>query len=230
MFIVLKKKTLILAAVILAAVVLACGALGVTLSAQKTSALMKKKVVIDAGHGGSDRGVIGKNGTEEAVKNLEIAFRLKSVLEDGGFSVVMTRTSDAGADAAGGFKQEDFRRRKETIEKADPDMVVSIHCNKFPQSDRRGAQVFYNGLSKEGKIFADAVQHSLNGLNARYVAKTFSALKGEYYMLNCTENPSVIVECGFLSNPDDEQLLSDEKYLDELVFSIYGGIVAYLEV
>ena len=229
MFIVLKKKTVIWVAALLAAIIAIGVALGVRFSAEKTAAFGQKTVVIDAGHGGMDRGVIGKNGTEEAEKNLEIAEKLREVLSDAGFFVVMTRTTDGGADETANFKQEDFRKRKATIEKANPDMVLSIHCNKFPSSDRRGAQVFYNGVSKEGKVLADVMQHSLNGLNAEQLGKTFSALKGEYYMLNCSDAPSIIVECGFLSNPEDEALLSDKVYLEKLVFSLYGGIVAYLD-
>lgn len=230
MIVVLKKKTLFLTAIVLVVLLIAGVSAGVCVKAVKAANAMKKTVVIDAGHGGSDRGVVGKGGTEEADKNLEIANKLKDLLSDAGFLVVMTRTKDEGADTpTGGFKQEDFRNRKETIEKANPDFVVSIHCNKFPQSDRRGAQVFYNKMSKEGKVFASCLQKSLNGLNAKHVGKTFTELAGEYYMLNCTQAPSAIVECGFLSNEEDEKLLNDDKYLEDLTYSIYGGIVEYLK-
>ena len=225
MIVVLKKKTLFLIAVILIAVLIGGVTCGVCVKAAKAANIGKKVVVIDAGHGGSDRGVIGKNGTEEAAKNLEIAKLLRSLLSDAGFVVVMTRSTNEGADKpTGGFKQEDFSNRKKIIEDANPDFVVSIHCNKFPQSDRRGVQVFYNKLSDEGKQFATALQTSLNGLNAKHVGRTFTALPGEYFMLNCTFAPSAIVECGFLSNEEDERLLNDDDYLEDLTYSIYAAI------
>ena len=230
MILVFKKKTLFWIAVVLVVLLLGGVGAGIGVKAAQANALLRKTVVIDAGHGGSDRGVVGQNGTEEAVKNLEIAKKLQLLLQDAGFNVVMTRTTDEGADKpTGGFKQEDFRNRKATIEKADPDLVVSIHCNKFPQRDRRGVQVFYNRLSKEGKAFACCLQTSLNGLNATHVGKTFTELGGESYMLNCTLAPSAIVECGFLSNAEDEKLLCDDDYLTDLTYSIYAGIVAYIE-
>lgn len=230
MIVVFKKKTLFLIAVILCVLLIVGVTCGVCVKSAKAANLAKKTIVIDAGHGGSDRGVVGKNGTEEAVKNLEIAMRLQELLRDAGFLTVMTRTTDAGADRpAGGFKQEDFAARKKTIEDAAPDMVVSIHCNKFPQTNRRGVQVFYNKLSKEGKLFASLLQKSVNGLNAQHVGKTFTELAGDYFMLNCTFAPSAIVECGFLSNEEDERLLNDETYLEDLTYAIYAGVVAYLE-
>lgn len=229
MFIVLKKKTIIIALIIIAAVAVCAIAGGICVAESKTASVGQKVIVIDAGHGGSDRGVVGKNGTEEADKNLEISFMLKDLLEDAGFFVIMTRTTDDGADEAGSFKQEDFTRRKNIIEKSEPDMVLSIHCNKFPSSDRRGAQVFFNDLSEEGRILADILQGCINSLNAANVGRVFDALPGEYFMLNCTHAPSVIVECGFLSNPQDEELLCNKDYLDKFVYSIYDGVVAYFE-
>lgn len=229
MIIVLKKKTVIIALITLLAVIGCAIAGGVCSAKSRTAAAGQKIIVIDAGHGGSDKGVIGKNGTVEAEKNLEISFMLKDLLEDAGFFVVMTRTTDEGADEAANFKKEDFDRRKKTVEKASPDMLISVHCNKFPSSERRGAQVFYNPVSDEGRNLARVLQESLNSLNSAYVGRLFDALGGEYFMLNCTPAPSVIVECGFLSNPDDEKLLCDEDYLDRFVYAIYDGIVSYLE-
>ncbi|MBR1625487.1 MAG: N-acetylmuramoyl-L-alanine amidase [Clostridia bacterium] len=230
MIVVLKKKTVFCVVGVLLVLAIAGAVLGATLSAEKTAAFGQKVIVLDAGHGGLDRGVIGKNGTVEAEKNLEVAKALEKVLSDAGFFVVMTRTNDKGADEpAASFKQEDFKKRKATIEKYDPDLVLSVHCNKFPSSDRRGAQVFYNKMSAEGKIFAGVIQNALNGLNAEFVGKTFTALDGEYYMLNCTDSPSAIVECGFLSNPDDEALLNDDAYLSRFVSTVALAVIDYLE-
>ena len=229
MFIVVKKKTIILIAATVVFLIAAAIICAVAFSADKTASVGQKVIVIDAGHGGSDNGVVSKNGTKESVVNLKIAEKLKAQLEEGGFFVVMTRTTDKGADEVGSFKQEDFRKRKAIVEKACPDMLVSVHCNKFPSSDRRGAQVFYNKLSDEGKNLADVLQKSVNGLNSIYTGRTFDALSGDYFMLNLTRSPSVIVECGFLSNEEDEALLCSEDYIDKLVYTLYDGVVAYFE-
>ncbi len=229
MFIVVKKKTIILIAATVVFLIAAAIICAVAFSADKTASVGQKVIVIDAGHGGSDKGVVSKNGTKESEVNLKIAEMLKKQLEEGGFFVVMTRTTDQGADETGSFKQEDFRKRKATVEKACPDMLLSVHCNKFPSSDRRGAQVFYNKFSIEGKTLADILQKSINGLNSVYTGRTYDALSGDYYMLNLTRSPSVIVECGFLSNAEDEALLRSDDYLNKLVYTIYDGVVAYFE-
>lgn len=234
MIIVLKKKRLFtLVAVILALSIAVAGCFAIK-KVHKAMAIGKKTIVIDAGHGGIDKGVIGANGTEEASKNLEISKKLRDLLEDAGFIVVMTREKESGAVdfgeySTGEFKRKDFEKRKKIIEKSNADLLVSVHCNKYPSSSRRGIQVFYNKLSKEGKVFASVMQESLNALNLENAGKPYSALVGDYFMLNCSEMPSIIVECGFLSNAEDEKLLCDEKYIDKLVFSMFSGIVGYFE-
>jgi N-acetylmuramoyl-L-alanine amidase len=231
MIIVLKKKKIFIAvAVVLIAAIIASCAM-VFVNVEKANALTKKTIVLDAGHGGVDKGVVGKNGTVEAEKNLEIAKKLYTLLTEAGYNVVMTRENDDGLydSVEKDFKKQDFKKRKEIIEKAEPDMVLSIHCNKFPSSNRRGAQTFFNKFSDNGKILANLVQESLNGLNSANVGKTYSALSGDYFMLNCTSAPSAIVECGFLSNADDEQLLNDDKYVSDLVYAIYDAVTVYFE-
>ncbi len=232
MFIVIKRKTLIIA-FCLVLVILAATGTGIALSQKQTFAVQSKKtVVIDAGHGGADRGVIGKNGLVESTLNLTVSKLLETKLLASDFSVVMTRTTEDGlyGDSLENFKSRDFAERKRIITELGPDMVVSIHANKFPQNaSRRGIQVFYNKSSQEGKALALSLQNSLNTLNEKYVGKTFSPLAGEYFMLNCTKKPSVIVECGFLSNVEDEKLLSDPAYREELTDYILLGITNYIK-
>ena len=230
MFIVVKKKNLIIVLVALT-LVLALAGTGIALSATGAIALHKKyTVVIDAGHGGADGGVTGKNGTREADLNLEIARLLEKKLSDGDFKTVMTRKDEKGlyGNSLDKFKARDFAERKRIIREANPDVVISVHANKFPQSpSRRGIQVFYNPASEEGKKLAHDLQDRLNVLNQKYVGKTFAPLKGEYFMLNCTEKPSVIVECGFLSNEEDEKLLQTPDYREELTDAIVLGLTDY---
>ena len=230
MFIVVKKKNIILVftAILL---VLALTGTGIALSQTKVFAEQKKyTVVIDAGHGGADGGVTGKNGLVEAELNLMIAKTLEEKLSRLDFRVVMTRKDEKGlyGDSLDNFKARDFAARKKIITEADPDALISIHANKFPQSEaRRGIQVFYNPASEEGKELAVCLQDSLNLLNEKYVGKTFSPLKGEYFMLNCTKKPSVIVECGFLSSAEDEKLLATSEYREEIADAITIGLTDY---
>ena len=232
MFIVIKKKTLIVTflAILL---VLAVTGTGVFLSQTKVFAQPKNHVVVlDAGHGGAGKGGVGKNGLVEAELNLETAKLLEKKMSDSGFEVVMTRKTADGlyGEELDNFKSRDFAERKRIITEANPDMVISIHANKFPQSSaRRGIQVFYNKSSEEGKVLAESLQKSLNVLNEKYVGKTFSPLAGEYFMLNCTKKPSVIVECGFLSNEEDEKLLSTPDYREELTDAILLGVMDFID-
>lgn len=227
MFLVVDKRKLLIS---LGVILLVC-LLGVT--AVSLYCVVPKKdyvIVIDAGHGGGDGGVKGTvTGVSEAEINLLVAFSLKNKLEKRGARVVMTREKNSVLDNGIGTKTDDFEKRKKIISQTEPDVVISIHQNKFPDSARRGAQVFFNGASEEGRSLATAVQTSLNVLNEQNVGRKFSSLKGDYYILNCSFYPSCIVECGFLSNADDEKLLTSVEYREELADKISVGIFAYLD-
>ncbi len=189
----------------------------------------KIKVVLDAGHGGIDGGVSGVNtGIKESVINLSIVKKLERYLVDAGFNVVLTRSTDAGlyGIATKSLKKKDMQKRKEIIEKEEPSLVVSVHLNKYSLSSRKGAQVFYNEKSENGKILAESIQKAFNELPDS--VRDFSALKGDYYILNCTNYPSVIAECGFLSNPEEEAKLVTEEYQDVVAYTLFKGIVSYL--
>lgn len=188
-------------------------------------------VVLDAGHGGRDVGVVGVNSNvSEAEINLLITQTLKSKLEALNVKVVLTRKNANGLydENATNFKRSDMEKRKKIILDTAPNLVVSIHCNRFPSSERRGAQVFFNNFSDEGKKLASLVQKNLNTINIDKINRGFSPLKGDYYILNCSKYPSCIVECGFLSNPDDDMLLNDENYRNMLADAILSGIMSYL--
>ena len=187
------------------------------------------KIVLDAGHGGIDGGVSGVNtGVAESEINLSVVKKLETYLVSAGINVVLTRSSDAGlyGVASSTLKRRDMLKRKEIIEKAAPTMVVSVHMNCYPNSIRRGGQVFYKQESGQSAVLADSIQKSLNGLYKD--VKDYSPLTGDYYILNCTEYPSVIAECGFLSNPTDEALLVTEEFQSELAYSLFTGIIDYL--
>lgn len=230
--IVMKKRTIFMViAAIFAILLIAIVILGVN----ETKAMVpldQKKVVIDVGHGGRDDGVVGSLGTKESELNLIIATKLKNRLEKAGIYVVLTREDNNGLydNDATNKKKSDMEKRKEIIQNVNPDMLISIHANRFPADKSvRGAQVFYDEFNKEGNILSGKIQENLNILNKENTGKCCNNLSGDYFVLKCTTNPAVLIECGFLSNEEDEKLLISEKYQDELTFSIYSGIVAYLE-
>ncbi len=228
---VFRKKTLVAVVLSLAFIGLCVGG-GIGLAAATTaSPSVKPIVVIDAGHGGIDNGVVGSSGLKESDFNLKMSLDLAEFLQNAGFCVVMTRTDENGlyGDGDGNFKKADMAARKKIIVENAPDIVISIHANKYPNdAKRRGAQVFYDAMSEGGKALATGIQAGLNGLNSDYVGRSFAALAGDYFMLKCTKNPSVIVECGFLSNAEDEKLLQDNDYRQKLAFAIYSGVVGFL--
>ena len=187
------------------------------------------KVVIDAGHGGVDGGAVGTiTKVEEKELNLKVAKRLEYYFKNAGFNVVLTRTTDDGlyGSAKKNLKRADMLKRKEIIEESDPAIVISIHMNKYSGAERRGAQVFYKKGDEESKAFAFKVQDSFNGMDT--AVKKYEPLTGDYYILNVSTCPSIIAECGFLSNPEDERLLCSEDYRNNIAYAIFKGAVNYL--
>lgn len=189
----------------------------------------KQLIVIDPGHGGFDPGKVGVNDVLEKDINLSIAFRLKTVLEENGFEVLLTRTQDQGLYGTNesNKKSADMKARVKVINEARPVLAISIHQNSFPQADCKGAQVFYHVQSEDGEKLAEHIQEQIklviNDGNHR-VAKS----NDSYYMLKKTECPIVIVECGFLSNPTEAELLLEESYQQKMAYGILEGIKQYL--
>ncbi|MBQ8425376.1 MAG: N-acetylmuramoyl-L-alanine amidase [Clostridia bacterium] len=187
-------------------------------------------VVIDPGHGGIDPGSIGyKTKVHEDKLNLKMSLKLKEKLEKAGINVVMTRETDEGlADGSGkSFKKRDMALRKELIKNIRPNMVISLHQNSYTNHKLRGAQVFYDKTSDISKQIAQHIQDEfLKDLehSNKYISP------GDYFMLKCTTAPSVIVECGFLSNEEDEKLLISESYQDKITDCIYKAIVRFLQI
>lgn len=189
------------------------------------------KVVLDAGHGGIDGGVSGiKTKVKESDLNLAVTKKVEEFLVSSGIDVVLTRNSDAGlyGTATKNLKRKDMEKRKEIILKEKPNLVISIHMNYYSVSSRFGAQVFYKNGDENSKLLADNIQQSFNSMES--AKRSVSALTGDYYILNCSEYPSVIAECGFLSNPEEEALLIDENYQKDIAYAIFKGVIGYLSV
>ena len=184
-----------------------------------------KVIILDAGHGGWDPGKTGTQGDNEKNINLQIAQKLKQYLEQGGAVVYMTRNSD---EALGEKKGEDMKERKRIANESEGDIFVSIHQNAFPKGSAKGAQVFYHKQSQEGKKLAEEIQKSLKKYvddeNIREVKENTN-----YYILKKTELPSALVECGFLSNLEEEKKLNTEEYQQKVAWAIYVGIMNYFE-
>ncbi len=188
------------------------------------------RVVLDAGHGGVDGGVVGRTtNVKESDLNLAIVYELQTELEDLGFEVALTRKTEAGLYGAAtkGFKRRDMEKRREIIRECDPALVISIHQNFYPSKNTRGAQVFYNGKNEGSKALALCFQERLNELYKSENAKPRNALNGDFFMLQCADCPSVIVECGFLSNERDEALLCAKSWQKKLAQTISAGVLAY---
>lgn len=190
----------------------------------------KTCIVVDAGHGGNDPGKIGIHDEKEKELNLQIAKKLKKLLEKEGYQVVLTRDSDEGlySDTAKNKKVEDMKKRCEIIDEANPIFTISIHQNSYPEEYVKGAQVFYYGQSQEGKKLAEALQASL--IEHLDKENHRSAKDNEsYYLLKKTKSPTVIVECGFLSNSEEASLLSDSEYQQKVAAAISEGVQKYLK-
>ena len=189
----------------------------------------KKTVVVDPGHGGMDPGKIGINDVEEKEINLEISLMLRDKLEKQGIQVVMTRETDQGLydEDSSNKKVQDLQRRVELIHEEQPVCVVSIHQNSYPDASVKGAQVFYYEDSTEGKKLAEELQ---NALIAQVDPENHRQAKGNttYYLLERTDVPLVICECGFLSNSEEAELLTDQAYQETLTDAIVSGILEYL--
>ena len=186
-------------------------------------------VVIDAGHGGIDGGCVGASGVAESTLNLEYAKTLRRYFSEYGFNVVMTREGENGL--YGAFsknkKKDDMQKRKQIIENSGANFVVSIHMNSFPTNSSRGAQVFYEKDNNTSKSLADCIQTEFL---RTLIKPRKNSSAGDYYILSCTNVPSVLIECGFVSNPEEENLLLSKDYREKLCYSVLCGCIMYFGI
>lgn len=192
------------------------------------SAISGKKIVIDAGHGGIDPGTGSKTGLLEKDINLDIALKLKRHLAMAGVYCVMIRETDRDfSDSNEDFstkKRRDLSYRTRVANQSGADLYLSIHANSFPQSIYRGAQTFYEKSDPNSKYLAEAIQ---NQFIKRLKPDRRRAKAGDYRVLNDTDMPGVMIEVGFLSNPDEAKLLEDEGYRERIAKTIFRGVVDY---
>jgi N-acetylmuramoyl-L-alanine amidase len=237
MILILKKNKIILVGVL---ILLAFTVFGVitrmdALSLKTANNVAKNKIVIlDAGHGGEDPGAVSDNGTREKEINFYIASKVKELLEAENFTIIMTREDDSlkyedGTKGITQKRKQDLLRRKRIMDESGADLVVSIHLNKFPESKYFGAQVFFPPNSPESKTIAEGIQKSLREIVDPDNKRVAMLKKAEIIILKNIKTPTVIVECGFLSNPEEERKLSSTEYQDKLALAIKEGILKYYQ-
>ena len=182
-------------------------------------------VVIDAGHGGADGGAVGNNtGVLEAGLNLSVARMIENLLRANHVNVIMTRTDE---NALAPDKAKDMQQRKVILNGEGVDLAVSIHMNHFTDSSISGAMAYYMAGSGEGQKIAQQVIDSVCDAIAK---NRRLANPGDYFVLRECSCPAVLVECGFLSNAEDEKLLQDSDYQKKLAEAIVKGILKYKEI
>lgn len=183
-------------------------------------------IVVDAGHGGIDPGKVGVNKALEKDINLAIALKLERNLLEHGINVVMTRRDDSGLYRATDTNKKvvDMKNRLAIIEEAKPALAVSIHQNSYPDASVSGVQVFYYRDSVKGKEAADIMQRQL--IRTLKPAKERAAKdNNSYYLLKKTSAPIMIVECAFMSNPTEAELLVQDDFQEKVAWAVYMGIM-----
>lgn len=190
-----------------------------------------KVVVLDAGHGIPDEGAQSSNGTTEAQTNLQIALKVQNLLEQSGCTVILTRSDenaiyDVDSTTLKQKKISDIHNRVKIGNESSADIFVSIHLNKIPQQQYYGWQTFYKQGNEQGQKLATCIQNNLNEAiqkeNKRVPLKI-----DNIYIVKHVEIPISIVECGFLSNPEEEKQLLEDSYQNKLAWGIYTGIINY---
>ena len=187
-------------------------------------------IIIDPGHGGEDGGAVSITGIKESSYNLSFAQKLNDILRVLGYKTYMTREGDYSVYTDGktlsAKKVSDLRKRVELINSLDDSVLISIHQNFYPDKRYSGAQVFYaptDGSDKLAEIIQDSIIRELNKGSKR----TIKPADGIYIMQN-TQNIGVLVECGFLSNSEEEILLRDPEYQKKVCSIIATSVTKYL--
>lgn len=191
-------------------------------------------IVIDAGHGGEDGGTQSSDGTLEKKINLEISLKINELLLGRGFTTVLTREGDymiydESSSTQREKKVSDIHNRMKIVEENGDCILLSIHQNYFKESKYSGTQVFYSKNNPESEYLADEIQKAvvseLQTDNTRQIKESGT----DIYLLYHAKVPSVMVECGFMSNEKESELLKDEDYQKKMAEAIVSGLIKYLE-
>lgn len=189
-----------------------------------------KIIIIDAGHGGEDGGASAPDGTKEKELNLAVAATLGKMLEASGYTVIQTRSDDImlGDDSySGSAKMRDLKRRIEIAEENDNAIFISIHMNKFFQAKYSGLQVFYSKNNKSSVELANMIQNNTREYLQKDNNRQSKEAGSNIFILDRISSPAVLVECGFLSNPEECSRLKDMEYQKELAAVIYASVIEF---
>ncbi|MCD8391390.1 MAG: N-acetylmuramoyl-L-alanine amidase [Firmicutes bacterium] len=227
---IIRKKTLISAAFVAAAVIIA--AVTAISAAVYIPTQSAPCVVVDAGHGAPDGGAVGVGGVEEKDINLAIALKLREVLEGKGIKVIMTREGDSGIwdDDAGTIREKkisDMQNRLEIIKNSGADLFLSIHMNSYTNQSASGLRVFYDKQHPEGEALSELIQQSIAEVTGAYTSAVKTADEKLFLMKNPVM-PSILIECGFISNAEEEKKLQDEEYQSEIAWAIAESVEKFL--
>ena len=186
-------------------------------------------IVLDAGHGGIDGGCTSAEGVPEKGINLDIMLRLRDLLEVNGYDVKVTRDTDRsihdeGTEGIAAQKSSDLDNRLELFNKYDNAVCISIHQNQFTDPRYRGAQMFYSGSNSTSEALARALQERFRALLQPENEREIKLCGKELFLCYYSDNPTVMAECGFLSNPDEAALLNTEDYRGKVAFTLFSGI------
>ncbi len=189
-------------------------------------------IVIDPGHGGLDSGAVSENGVEEKNINLAVSLFLRDIAKENGINVIMTRTEDISLHTTESSKirvqkRSDLEVRKKLLNETGAAAFISVHTNKFEQSKYKGSQVFYANNDKS-RLLGELIQKSLIEGMADGNTRAAKTVPAGAYIYKGTKESAVIVECGFLSNPEEEALLQQEEYQKRIAACIWDGIKKYL--
>lgn len=230
-----NKKSLRLTFVLIGCFIVLAVCARITERALPTAAAASNKpvIVLDAGHGGLDSGAVGSTGVLEKDVNLSIVLALRDMFEMSGFEVVLTRDEDIsiydpGVEGIRNQKLNDMDNRLKIIQKYPDSIFLCIHQNNYTDPRYFGGQMFYNNNNPKNRTLAQIMQNRFAQLqpgNGREIK-----LSGkELFLLKSNKNPSLMIECGFLSNPEEEQKLSTWEYQQKVAFTIYGGVMEFLD-
>ncbi len=188
-------------------------------------------IVIDAGHGGPDSGAVAADGTTEKDINLRVALQLRDMLRVLGFSVEMTRETDCAVldaqdNGSRGWKSRDMHNRLQKFDAAQ--LVLSIHQNKFPQTQYSGTQVFYGTKHTSSQLLAETIQQQVVQWLQPQNTRKIKAAGDTIFLLDKTVTPAVIVECGFLSNTAELERLKNSEYCQQMAFAVCCGALTYM--
>lgn len=219
-----KKRLLAFSVLLMIFAILSFGYYGVVV--KSSGNFNGVTIVLDAGHGGKDGGSIGVNGTIEKEINLDYVLLLKDKLVKSGYKVVLTRKNDDGLYSAfaKNKKVSDMNERMKIIKQANPNLVVSIHMNSFSDHGVKGANTYHKIDDTASTICGDYIQGALNDCG---VASNRLSKDGDFFMLNCSYYSSILIECGFLSNAEEEKLLNTNEHKEKIINAIYNGILLY---